>query len=72
MYDFNVSLFGRMGVSVVADSREEAERILKETIDGISVKDMKEKESNNQNITINESYIATELCNKTKDKDVER
>ena len=66
MYDFNVSLFGRMGVSVVA------ERILKETIDGISVKDMKEKESNNQNITINESYIATELCNKTKDKDVER
>ena len=42
-YEFNVKLFGSVTFEVKADSREEAERIVKDTMDSINVKNLKLK-----------------------------
>lgn len=73
MYDFKVNLYGNMEVTVVADNKEEAQRILNDTIESITVKDIKEKLSPNKDVDINKSHI--EIMSKeqkNKDRSVER
>ena len=53
MYDFKINLYGNMEVTVVADNKEEAQRILYDTIESITVKDIKEKISPNKDVDIN-------------------
>ena len=57
MYDFKVNLYGNMEVTVVADNKEEAQRILNDTIESITVKDIKEKLSPNKDVDINKSFV---------------
>ena len=73
MYDFKVNLYGNMEVTVVADNKEEAQRILNDTIESITVKDNKEKLSPNKDVDINKSFV--EIMSKeqkNKDRSVER
>ena len=73
MYDFKVNLYGNMEVTVVADNTEEAQRILNDTIESITVKDIKEKLSPNKDVDINKSFV--EIMSKeqkNKDRSVER
>ncbi|MBP3456710.1 MAG: hypothetical protein J6K36_01205 [Bacilli bacterium] len=73
MYDFKVNLYGNMEVTVVADNKEEAQRILNDTIESITVKDIKEKLSPNKDVDINKSFV--EIMSKeqkNKDRSVER
>ena len=42
-YEFNVNLYEKMKITVVAENEEEARRILKDTLDSITVKDIKDK-----------------------------
>ncbi len=72
MFDFNVKLMGNMSVTVIADSKEEAERILNDTIDSITVKDIREKLTNRDEVEIKSSNVITELKEKNKDRGVER
>ena len=62
-----------MEVTVVADNKEEAQRILNDTIESITVKDIKEKLSPNKDVDINKSFV--EIMSKeqkNKDRSVER
>lgn len=72
MFDFNVNLYGKMGVTVVAENKEEAERILKDTIDSITVKDIKEKISRSNEVEIKNSNVITDINEKSKDRGAER
>lgn len=68
MYDFNVNLYGKMEVTVVAESREEAERILNDTIESITIKEIRDKLSPNKDVEINKSHISY-INNLQKDKE---
>ena len=70
MYDFNVNLYGKMQVTVVANSKEEALRILNDTIESITVKDFKDKLSRDNNVEIKKSQMNVDI--KTKDKNKEQ
>lgn len=72
MFDFNVKLMGNMNVTVVADNKEEAERILNDTIDSITVKDIREKLTHRENVEIKSSNVSTEFRERIKDKEAER
>ncbi len=72
MFDFNVKLMGNMNVTVVAENKEEAERILKDTIDSITVKDIREKISRSNEVEIKSSNVTTQLQEKSKDRGAER
>ena len=72
MYDFNINLYGRMQVTVVAENREEAERILNDTIESITVKDIRDKISKNQDVEIKNSQVTTDIKKKNKERDNER
>lgn len=72
MFDFNIKLMGNMSVTVVAENKEEAERILNDTIDSITVKDIREKLSNRDEVEIKNSNVITELREKNKERGTER
>lgn len=73
MYDYKVNLYGNMEVTVVAESKEEAERILKDTVESITVKDLRDKLSPNKDVEIKESHVNV-LSEQKRDKnrDIER
>lgn len=72
-YEFNVNLYERMKISVIAENEEEARRILKDTLDSITVKDIKDKLSKNIDVTIKESNVAEQVSLKNdKDRSDER
>ena len=68
MYDFKINLYGNMEVTVVADNKEEAQRILNDTIESITVKDIKEKISPNKDVDINKSFVEI-MSKEHKNKD---
>lgn len=73
MYDYKVNLYGNMEVTVVAESKEEAERILKDTIESITVKDLRDKLSPNKDVEIKESHVnILSEQQKNKERGVER
>lgn len=72
MFDYNVNLFGKMSVTVVAENKEEAERILNDTIDSITVKDIRDRLTNRDDVEIKKSNVITELREKSKERDTER
>lgn len=72
MYDFKVNLYGKMEVTVVAESKEEAERILNDTIDSITVKDIKDKISRCNEVNIKESNVIKDVYQPTKERGDER
>ena len=67
-YEFNVNLYERMKITVVAEKEEEARRILKDTLDSITVKDIKDKLSKNIDVEIKESKVVEQISLK-KDRD---
>ena len=68
MYDFKINLYGNMEVTVVADNKEEAQRILNDTIESITVKDIKEKISPNKDVDIKKSFVEI-MSKEHKNKD---
>ena len=72
VYDYNVNLFGSATLGVVADNPEEADRILKETLDNITVKKLKEKVSQKDEVKIVDSDVKMNVKMKNKNKDRER
>lgn len=72
MFDFNVNLYGRMSVTVVAENKEEAQRILEDTINSITVKDIRDKISNRESVDIKNSNVVTDIHDKNMDRGAER
>ena len=72
MFDFNVKIFGNMSVTVVAENEQEAERILNDTIESITIKDIREKMSRNNEVEIKNSNVITDINEKSKDRGAER
>lgn len=72
-YEFNVKLYEKMKITVVAENEEEARRILKDTLDSITVKDIKDKLSKNLDVEIKESKVVEQVSlNRNKDRGEER
>lgn len=72
-YEFNVNLYEKMKIIVVAENEEEARRILKDTLDSITVKDIKDKISKNIDVEIKESKVVEQVSlNRDKDRGDER
>ena len=70
-YEFNVKLFGSVTMEVIADSKEEAERIAKDTMDSINIKDLKLKQTTRDDVVIDNSnvfYESRDLKNKEKER----
>ena len=62
-----------MKITVVAENEEEARRILQDTLDSITVKDIKDKLSKNIDVEIKESKVVEQVSlNKHKDRSDER
>ena len=62
-----------MKITVVAENEEEARRILKDTLDSITVKDIKDKLSKNIDVEIKESKVVEQVSlNRNKDMGDER
>lgn len=72
MFDFNVNIYGKMGVTVIADNEQEAKRILEDTINSITVQDIREKISRSNEVEIKSSNVITEMHEKNKDRGAER
>lgn len=72
MFDFNVKIFGNMSVTVIAENAKEAERILKDTVESITIKDIKENKSRNNDVDIKNSNVRTDINEKLKDRGAER
>ncbi len=70
-YEFKVNLYGRMAVTVVAENKEDAQRILSDTIDSITVKDIKDKLSRNEKVEINNSSVISDINEKERGWDRE-
>ena len=66
-YEFNVKIFGRMTLEVIANSKEEAERMVKDLMDNINIKDIELKENNINDIKINKSEVNTTIEDKNKE-----
>ena len=72
-YEFNVNLYEKMKITVVAENEEKARRILKDTLDSITVKDIKDKLSKNIDVEIKESKVVEQVSlNRNKDRGDER
>ena len=56
-YTFNVKLLGNVTMEVVAPNKEEAKRILEDTMNSINLKDLKGKESSREDTTIKNSDV---------------
>lgn len=72
MYDFDVNLLGNASITVVAENPEEARRILKDTLDSINLKNLREKETLREDVTIKDSEVMVKMCEKNKNRDKER
>lgn len=70
-YEFNVNVYGKTTLEVIANSREEAQQMVNDFINGITIKDLELKESKIEDIEIKNSNISKDITEK-KDKDLER
>lgn len=72
-YDYKVNLYERMDVTVIAENEQEADRILKETIENITVKEIRDKLCKNLSVEIKNSRVAEQVVLKnSKDRSDER
>ncbi len=69
MFEYNVSLLGNASITVVAENKEEAERILKDTIESINLKNLREKVSSREDVSINDSEVNINMKEKNKNRD---
>ena len=70
-YEFNVNLFGKMTLEVIANSEKEAEKMVQDLIDNITVKDIELKENKINEINIKESEVDRKVKN-SRNKERER
>ncbi len=72
-YDYKVNLYERMDVTVIAENEQEADRILKETIENITVKEIRDKLCKNLSVEIKNSRVDEQVVLKNgKDRSDER
>lgn len=72
-YDYKVNLYERMDVTVVAENEQEADRILRETIENITVKEIRDKLCKNLSVEIKNSRVDEQVVLKNgKDRSDDR
>lgn len=72
-YDYKVNLYERMDVTVIAENEQEADRILKETIENITVKEIRDKLCKNLSVEIKNSRVDEQVVLKnSKDRSDDR
>ena len=61
MFEYNVNLLGNATITVVAENKEEAERILKDTMESINLKSLREKDSPRDDVSIIDSEVMIKM-----------
>ena len=69
MFEYNVNLLGNATITVVAENKEEAERILKDTMESINLKSLREKDSSRDDVSIIESEVKKKMSEKKRNRD---
>lgn len=69
MKEFNLkaNIYCSMDVAILAENRKDAERLLNDTIDSITVKEIKEKLSKCKEVEIKESKVVQQICSKERE-----
>lgn len=68
-YEFNISLFGKVKLIAIANSKEEAEEMVNDLINKTNIEELQSKESNIENITIEESSVNKKIVYERKEKE---
>lgn len=71
MFEYNVNLLGNATITVVAENKEEAERILKDTMESINLKSLREKDSPRDDVSIIDSEVMIKMSEKNRNRDRE-
>ena len=66
-YDFNVSLFGKMQLTVIAEDKEDAKRIIEDTINNLTIKDIELRENRYNDIEIKNSEVNKTIKERNKE-----
>lgn len=69
MFEYNVNLLGNATITVVAENKEEAERILKDTMESINLKSLREKDSSRDDVSIIDSEVMIKMSEKNRNRD---
>lgn len=69
MFEYNVNLLGNATITVVAENKEEAERILKDTMESINLKSLREKDSPRDDVSIIDSEVMIKMSEKNRNRD---
>ncbi len=69
MFEYNVNLLGNATITVVAENKEEAERILKDTMESINLKSLREKDSSRNDVSIIDSEVIIKMSEKNRNRD---
>lgn len=70
-FDYKANVYFRTDLTVIAENKEEADRILSETMDGL-YDEYKKFFEQSKNIQVNECKMAKDFYLKDKDREVER
>lgn len=68
-YDFNVNLFGKMQLTVIAENKEEAKRIIEDTINNLTIRDIELKDNRYNDIEIKGSKVNKIIKEKSREKE---
>ena len=70
-FNYKANIYFRTDLTVVAENKKEADRILSETMDGL-YDEYKKFFEQSENIKVNDSRMAKDFYLKDKDREVER
>ena len=65
-YEFDIKLYGKMGLEVYADSKEEAKEMVKNLLDGLSINDINFDKKKLDKIDIKNSSIDLKISEKER------
>ena len=69
MFEYNVNLLGNATITVVAENKKKAERILKDTMESINLKSLREKDSPRDDVSIIDSEVMIKMSEKNRNRD---
>ena len=66
-YEFDIKLYGNMGLEVYADSKEEAKEMVKNLLEGLSIKDLNIGEKKLDKIDIKTGNLESRIYDKERE-----
>ena len=71
-YEFDIKLYGKMGLEVYADTKEEAKEMVKNLLEGLSIKDINLDDKKIDNMKIKDGELSSRFYEKERKRGEER